>query len=52
MSSKETPFSFAFCYGDLVSDCGDREKCPNLVLNEWYLDDGVLAGRHVDVLRA
>ena len=27
-------------------------ECPNLKLNQWYLDDGVIAGCKADVLRA
>ena len=44
------PLLFATVIQSLIAEI--REKCPNLVLNEWYLDDGVLAGRQVDVLRA
>jgi ubiquitin len=28
------------------------QECPDLALNLWYLDDGVLCGRREDVLRA
>ena len=27
-------------------------QCPDLALNKWYLDDGIMGGRPVDVARA
>ena len=29
-----------------------RKKCPNLALNCWYLDDGIIAGSAKDVREA
>jgi len=29
-----------------------KEKCKNLVINSWYLDDGILVGSRRDILEA
>ena len=44
------PLLFAMVIQSLVDAI--RAKCPNLELNKWYLDDGVLAGPEADVLEA
>ena len=28
------------------------KACPNLALNLWYLDDGIIAGKSADVIAA
>ena len=44
------PLLFAMVIQQLVNAV--REACPNLSLNCWYLDDGVIAGSAKDVLKA
>ncbi|CAM8889842.1 unnamed protein product [Rhodiola kirilowii] len=42
------PLLFAIALQPLVRQVG--ELCPRLLLNAWYLDDGVLMGRQVDLV--
>ena len=44
------PLLFALAILDLCSRL--REKCPQLLVNKWYLDDGVLIGHKDEVLEA
>ena len=44
------PLLFAMVIQQLVDAV--RVVCPNLALNSWYLDDGVIAGSAKDVLKA
>ena len=36
----------------VVSSIDADDGCLNLILQTWYLDDGVLAGNHTAVLHA
>jgi hypothetical protein len=44
------PFLFCLALNVLVSLI--KEHCPNLKLNCWYLDDGILIGTHADLKMA
>ena len=44
------PLLFSMVIQQLVDAI--RVACPNLALNCWYLDDGVIAGKAKDVLKA
>ena len=43
---------FALVLHKLVSSIDADDGCLNLILQTWYLDDGVLAGNHTAVLHA
>ena len=44
------PFLFCLVLQVLVSKLS--KEAPNLALNNWYMDDGSLSGKIVDVLKA
>ena len=44
------PFLFCLAIHPLLQKI--RDRCPNLVANSWYLDDGVVAGSQRDVVEA
>ena len=46
------PMLFALVLHKLVSSIDADDGCLNLILQTWYLDDGVLAGNHTAVLHA
>ena len=46
------PMLFALVLPKLVSSVEADDGCFNLLLNHWYLDDGVLAGDRLAVSRA
>ena len=43
---------FSIVLHKLVSSIDADDGCLNLILQTWYLDDGVLAGNHTAVLHA
>ena len=46
------PLLFSLALHKLVSSIDADDECFGLLLQAWYLDDGVLAGSHPAVLRA
>ena len=46
------PLLFSLALHKLVSSIDADDGCLDLLLQAWYLDDGVLAGSHPAVLRA
>ena len=46
------PMLFALVLHKLVSSIDADDGCLNLILQTWYLDDGVLAGNHTAVFHA
>ena len=46
------PMLFALVLHKLVSSIDADDGCLNLILQTWYLDDGVLANNHTAVLHA
>ena len=46
------PLLFSLALHKLVSSIDADDECFGLMLQTWYLDDGVLAGSHPAVLRA
>ena len=46
------PMLFALVLKKLVSSIDADDDCFRILLNAWYLDDGVLAGNRSDVVHA
>ena len=46
------PLFFALVLHQIVSSIHADDECLHLLLQAWYLDDGVLAGMKSSVLRA
>ena len=46
------PMLFALVLQKLISTIDADDECLQLLLQAWYLDDGVLAGKRSAVLRA
>ena len=44
------PLLFSLAIQQIINTIS--EECPGLDLNQWYLDDGVIAGKHDEVLKA
>ena len=44
------PLLFSMVIHEIITAI--KAECPNLALNLWYLDDGVIMGKHDDVLKA
>ena len=46
------PLLFSLVLHRIVTKISTRAKCANLLLNLWYMDDGIIAGPAPDVRKA
>jgi hypothetical protein len=46
------PLLFSLVLHRIVTKISSRAKCANLLLNLWYMDDGIIAGPAPDVRKA